>query len=40
MQTEFPEAKFMPKRIISIESAEHYKWDGLHGTDCDGWHLV
>jgi mannose-6-phosphate isomerase-like protein (cupin superfamily) len=40
MQTEFPEGKLMPKRIISIESAEHYKWGGLQGTDCDGWHLV
>jgi mannose-6-phosphate isomerase-like protein (cupin superfamily) len=26
----------MPAKIISIESAEHYKW----GADCDGWHLV
>ncbi len=30
----------MPTRIISIKSAEHYKWGGLHGRDCDGWHLV
>jgi len=26
----------MPAKIISIKSAEHYKW----GADCDGWHLV
>jgi mannose-6-phosphate isomerase-like protein (cupin superfamily) len=26
----------MPATIISIKSAEHYKW----GADCDGWHLV
>jgi mannose-6-phosphate isomerase-like protein (cupin superfamily) len=26
----------MPAHIISIKSAEHYKW----GADCDGWHLV
>ena len=24
----------------STKSAEHYKWGGPHGTDCDGWHLV
>ena len=30
----------MPTQIISIESAEHYKWGGQRGTDCDGWHLV
>ncbi len=26
--------------IISTASAEHYKWGGPNGTDCDGWHLV
>ena len=26
--------------VISTESAEHYKWGGPQGTDCDGWHLV
>lgn len=30
----------MPTEIISIKTAEHYKWGGQHGTDCDGWHLV
>ena len=30
----------MPATIISIKSAEHYKWGGPQGTDCDGWHLV
>jgi mannose-6-phosphate isomerase-like protein (cupin superfamily) len=30
----------MPTKIISIKSAEHYKWGGPQGTDCDGWHLV
>jgi len=30
----------MPAKIISIQSAEHYKWGGPSGTDCDGWHLV
>jgi mannose-6-phosphate isomerase-like protein (cupin superfamily) len=30
----------MPTEIISIKSAEHYKWGGPQGTDCDGWHLV
>jgi mannose-6-phosphate isomerase-like protein (cupin superfamily) len=30
----------MPAQIISIRSAEHYKWGGTSGTDCDGWHLV
>ncbi len=30
----------MPSQIISQKSAEHYKWGGLQGTDCDGWHLV
>jgi mannose-6-phosphate isomerase-like protein (cupin superfamily) len=27
-------------QITSIDSAEHYKWGGPNGTDCDGWHLV
>jgi mannose-6-phosphate isomerase-like protein (cupin superfamily) len=30
----------MPSQIISTKSAEHYKWGGPQGTDCDGWHLV
>ena len=30
----------MPTQIISQKSAEHYKWGGPQGTDCDGWHLV
>jgi mannose-6-phosphate isomerase-like protein (cupin superfamily) len=30
----------MPARVISTASAEHYKWGGPQGTDCDGWHLV
>ncbi len=30
----------MPLQLISVDSAEHYKWGGLHGRDCDGWHLV
>lgn len=30
----------MTPRIISTQSAEHYKWGGPHASDCDGWHLV
>jgi mannose-6-phosphate isomerase-like protein (cupin superfamily) len=30
----------LPTRIINKKSAEHYKWGGPQGTDCDGWHLV
>ena len=30
----------MPARIIDTANAEHYKWGGLTGTGCDGWHLV
>src|SRR5260370_7003847 len=30
----------MPAQIISTKSADHYKWGGPQGTDCDGWHLV
>jgi len=30
----------MPTQIISNKSAEHYKWGGPQGIDCDGWHLV
>jgi mannose-6-phosphate isomerase-like protein (cupin superfamily) len=30
----------MPAQIVSTTSAEHYKWGGPHGDDCDGWHLV
>jgi mannose-6-phosphate isomerase-like protein (cupin superfamily) len=28
------------KHPISEKTAEHYKWGGDLGTDCDGWHLV
>ena len=30
----------MPTRVINPSSAEHYKWGGPTGTDCDGWYLV
>lgn len=30
----------MPTKIVSTASAEHYKWGGPKGTDCDGWYLV
>ena len=30
----------MPARIVSTATAEHYKWGGPAGTDCDGWYLV
>jgi mannose-6-phosphate isomerase-like protein (cupin superfamily) len=30
----------MPAKIISTANAEHYKWGGTAGTDCDGWYLV
>ena len=30
----------MPTRIVDTNNAEHYKWGGPAGTDCDGWHLV
>jgi mannose-6-phosphate isomerase-like protein (cupin superfamily) len=30
----------MPTRIVDTTNAEHYKWGGPTGTDCDGWHLV
>jgi mannose-6-phosphate isomerase-like protein (cupin superfamily) len=30
----------MPAQIVSTKSAEHYKWGGPRGDDCDGWHLV
>jgi len=30
----------MQAKITSTKSAEHYKWGGPQGTDCDGWHLV
>jgi mannose-6-phosphate isomerase-like protein (cupin superfamily) len=30
----------VPLEITSTKSAEHYKWGGSQGTDCDGWHLV
>jgi mannose-6-phosphate isomerase-like protein (cupin superfamily) len=27
-------------RIINTKTADHYKWGGDLGTDCDGWHLL
>ena len=30
----------MPLQITSTKSAEHYKWGGPQGADCDGWHLI
>jgi len=30
----------MPAKTISPATAEHYKWGGPNGTDCDGWYLV
>ena len=30
----------MPGEIISTVNAEHYKWGGPQGTDCDAWYLV
>jgi mannose-6-phosphate isomerase-like protein (cupin superfamily) len=30
----------VPTQISNTKSAEHYKWGGPRGTDCDGWHLV
>ena len=30
----------MQAQTVSTKSAEHYKWGGPQGTDCDGWHLV
>jgi mannose-6-phosphate isomerase-like protein (cupin superfamily) len=30
----------MPSQIINGKTAEHYKWGGPQGADCDGWHLV
>ena len=30
----------MAIRIISTNTADHYKWGGDLGADCDGWHLV
>ena len=29
----------MPAKIVSTANAEHYKWGGPNGTDCDGWYL-
>ncbi len=29
----------MPTQIVSNGNAEHYKWGGREGNDCDGWHL-
>jgi len=30
----------MPANVISTVNADHYKWGGPKGTDCDGWYLV
>jgi mannose-6-phosphate isomerase-like protein (cupin superfamily) len=30
----------MPATIISTANAEHYKWGGPKGNDCDAWYLV
>jgi mannose-6-phosphate isomerase-like protein (cupin superfamily) len=30
----------LPGKIVSTSSAEHYRWGGPQGTDCDGWHMV
>ena len=30
----------MPAQIVNIKSAEHYRWGGPRGSDCDGRHLV
>ena len=30
----------MPTKIVATDNAEHYKWGGATGADCDGWHLV
>ena len=30
----------MTTQIVSVKSAEHYKWGGTREIDCDGWHLV
>ena len=35
-----PDSTSGPAQIISIKTAEHYKWGGPKATDCDGWHLV
>ncbi|MBS1799780.1 MAG: cupin domain-containing protein [Acidobacteria bacterium] len=30
----------MQAKVISTANAEHYKWGGPNGTECDGWYLV
>ncbi len=30
----------MPGKIVNTANAEHYKWGGPKGTDCDAWYLV
>jgi mannose-6-phosphate isomerase-like protein (cupin superfamily) len=30
----------MLANVVSKSNAEHYKWGGTVGSDCDGWHLV
>jgi mannose-6-phosphate isomerase-like protein (cupin superfamily) len=30
----------MPATVISAANADHYKWGGAQGTDCDAWYLV
>ncbi|MBS1822356.1 MAG: cupin domain-containing protein [Acidobacteria bacterium] len=27
-------------KVVSTANAEHYKWGGASGADCDGWYLV
>ncbi len=31
---------FATMQTISRNTAEHYKWGGPQGAQCDGWHLV
>ncbi len=30
----------MMKLPVNRSVAEHYRWGGVEGADCDGWHLV
>ncbi len=30
----------MTLRVVRAAAAEHYKWGGVNGDECDGWHLV
>jgi mannose-6-phosphate isomerase-like protein (cupin superfamily) len=38
-KSDFAEDKVIAQ-IVSVKSAEHYKWGAARGTDCDGWRLV